>query len=49
MARDQPPARDAVRRSTDWQSFPGTSTCRPILDGAGNTEEIRFTSPAGPA
>ena len=31
--------------STDWQSFPGTSTCRPILDGAGNTEEIRFTSP----
>lgn len=28
--------------SDDWQTFPGHSTCRPIFDGGGNTEEIVF-------
>lgn len=26
----------------DWTTFPGTSTCRPILGGVGNTDEIVF-------
>jgi hypothetical protein len=28
--------------SDDWLAFPGTTTCRPFFDGAGNTEEIVF-------
>ncbi|MEV8438533.1 hypothetical protein AB0425_14235 [Actinosynnema sp. NPDC051121] len=28
--------------SDDWQVFPGTTTCRPIFGGGGNTEEIVF-------
>jgi len=26
----------------DWQVFPGTTTCRPIFTGGGNTDEIIF-------
>lgn len=26
----------------DWRTFTGTSTCRPIFNGGGNTEEILF-------
>lgn len=26
----------------DWEVFPGTSTCQPIFNGAGNTDEITF-------
>jgi len=26
----------------DWVTFPGTSTCQPIFDGGGNTDEIVF-------
>ncbi len=28
--------------SDDWKVFPGASTCQPIFNGAGNTEEIIF-------
>ncbi|MFI7600869.1 hypothetical protein [Actinoplanes sp. NPDC049681] len=28
--------------SNEWDTFPGTSTCRPIFCGGGNTEEITF-------
>ncbi|GIF16257.1 hypothetical protein [Actinoplanes teichomyceticus] len=28
--------------SDRWETFPGTSVCRPVLDGGGNTEEIAF-------
>lgn len=28
--------------SGDWETFPGTTTCRPIFNGGGNTEEIIF-------
>jgi hypothetical protein len=28
--------------SDDWVVFPGTTTCNPIFDGGGNTEEIVF-------
>lgn len=28
--------------SDDWDVFPGTTTCVPIFDGGGTTEEIRF-------
>jgi hypothetical protein len=30
--------------SDQWETFPGTSTCWPVLDGGGNTEEIAFES-----
>ena len=26
----------------DWVTFPGTSTCQPIFNGGGNTDEIVF-------
>ncbi|MBE8525699.1 hypothetical protein ILP97_50895 [Amycolatopsis sp. H6(2020)] len=26
----------------DWDTFAGTTTCTPLFDGGGNTEEIRF-------
>ncbi|GAA4219162.1 hypothetical protein [Actinocatenispora rupis] len=26
----------------DWETFPGTSTCRQIFEGGGNTDEIVF-------
>ncbi|MEV6601904.1 hypothetical protein AB0M36_34365 [Actinoplanes sp. NPDC051346] len=26
----------------DWETFPGSATCRPIFDGGGTTEEIVF-------
>jgi hypothetical protein len=28
--------------SDDWTTFPGTSTCQSIFEGAGNTDEIVF-------
>jgi hypothetical protein len=28
--------------SDEWETFPGTTTCQPIFDGGGNTEEIIF-------
>ncbi|MEQ0560244.1 hypothetical protein ABJI51_14245 [Amycolatopsis sp. NEAU-NG30] len=28
--------------SDDWDVFPGTATCRPILGGGGNADEIFF-------
>jgi hypothetical protein len=28
--------------SDDWETFPGTASCQPIFDGAGNAEEISF-------
>jgi len=28
--------------SDEWSEFPGTTTCRPIFGGGGNTEEIIF-------
>jgi hypothetical protein len=28
--------------SDDWRTFPGTTTCQPIFNGGGNTEEIIF-------
>jgi hypothetical protein len=28
--------------SDAWQTFPGTTTCEPIFNGGGNTEEIVF-------
>lgn len=28
--------------SDEWEEFPGTTTCRPIFGGGGNTEEIIF-------
>jgi hypothetical protein len=28
--------------SDDWDVYPGTTTCSPIFEGGGNTEEIRF-------
>jgi hypothetical protein len=28
--------------SDHWEEFPGTTTCRPIFNGGGNTEEIIF-------
>ncbi len=28
--------------SDDWATFPGATSCQPIFDGAGNTEEIIF-------
>ncbi|MFI1992610.1 hypothetical protein [Actinoplanes sp. NPDC020271] len=30
--------------SDQWENFAGTSTCWPVLDGGGNTEEIVFES-----
>jgi hypothetical protein len=28
--------------SEDWQTFPATTSCQPIFNGGGNTEEIIF-------
>jgi hypothetical protein len=28
--------------SDEWETFPGTTTCQPIFNGGGNTEEIIF-------
>ncbi|GAA2650499.1 hypothetical protein [Paractinoplanes durhamensis] len=34
--------RTLLEGSDDWDTFPGHSTCRPIFNGAGNTDEIVF-------
>lgn len=30
-----------LQGSTDWEDFPATSLCRPLLDGVGNQDEFR--------
>ena len=34
--------RTLLAGSDDWDTFPGTSICQPIFNGAGNTDEIIF-------
>ena len=28
--------------SDEWETFPGVATCRPVLEGGGNAEELAF-------
>lgn len=38
--------RRRLQGCTDWERFEGTQFCQPLLDGAGNTDELR--GPMGP-
>lgn len=37
-----------LRKSDEWEQFPGTSATRPILGGSGNIEENYMEFPEGP-
>ena len=39
--------RERLKGSTDWESFDGQASARPILDGLGNIDEVTFNREAG--